>query len=124
MSAPSPHPFDFFDRLVWLDGRPLMSTIEPYRRAIFEVISARRVRLNVEVENLLMNAIIPPAAGEKAQTMVTIDPDNRQGALKQIGGSQSDDWNNLLANQTVQTLWLKNQTRKHATVNMVQLSTH
>jgi hypothetical protein len=26
------HPFDFFDRLVWLDGRPLMSTIEPYPR--------------------------------------------------------------------------------------------
>jgi hypothetical protein len=28
------HPFDFFDRLVWLDGRPLMSTIEPYRQKI------------------------------------------------------------------------------------------
>lgn len=31
-----PHPFDFFDHLVWLDGRPLMRTIEPYRRRIFE----------------------------------------------------------------------------------------
>jgi hypothetical protein len=30
----APHPFDFFDRLVWLDGRPLMSTIEPYRQKI------------------------------------------------------------------------------------------
>jgi len=31
----APHPFDFFAKLVWLDGRPLMSTIEPYRRQIF-----------------------------------------------------------------------------------------
>lgn len=31
-----PHPFAFFDQLVWLDGRPLMATIEAYRRKIFE----------------------------------------------------------------------------------------
>jgi phage terminase large subunit-like protein len=31
----APHPLDFFDRLVWLDGRPLLATIEPYRREIF-----------------------------------------------------------------------------------------
>src|SRR6476660_8932083 len=30
-----------------------------------------------------------------------------KGKLKQIGGSRSDDWNNILANQTVQALWLK-----------------
>jgi hypothetical protein len=30
----APHPFAFFGALVWLDGRPLMSTIEPYRQAI------------------------------------------------------------------------------------------
>ena len=30
----APHPFAFFDHLVWLDGRPLMETIEPYRRTI------------------------------------------------------------------------------------------
>jgi hypothetical protein len=34
----APHPFSFFERLVWLDGRPLMTTIEPYRRAIFEAV--------------------------------------------------------------------------------------
>jgi hypothetical protein len=28
------HPFDFFNHLVWLDGRALLDTIEPYRRAI------------------------------------------------------------------------------------------
>ena len=27
-------PLDFFAHLVWLDGRPLLDTIEPYRRAI------------------------------------------------------------------------------------------
>ena len=30
----APHPFQFFDRLVWLDGRPLMQTIEDYRRRL------------------------------------------------------------------------------------------
>lgn len=29
------HPLRFFERLVWLDGRPLLDTIEPYRRDIF-----------------------------------------------------------------------------------------
>lgn len=28
-------PLDFFSHLVWLDGRPLLDTIEPYRRTIF-----------------------------------------------------------------------------------------
>jgi hypothetical protein len=32
----APHPFTFFDALVWLDGRPLMDTVEPYRRDILE----------------------------------------------------------------------------------------
>ena len=31
----APHPFDFFSHLVWLDGRPLLDTIEPLRRKIF-----------------------------------------------------------------------------------------
>ncbi len=30
----SPDPLDFFGLLRWIDGRPLMDTIEPYRRAI------------------------------------------------------------------------------------------
>ncbi len=29
-----PDPLDFFSRMVWLDGRPLLETIEPYRRQI------------------------------------------------------------------------------------------
>ncbi len=31
----APHPLDFFDHLKWLDGRPLMKTIEPYRAKMF-----------------------------------------------------------------------------------------
>ena len=43
-----------------------------------------------------------------AKTVVADDPDDRKGRLKQVGGSQSDQWNNLLANQAVQSLWLRN----------------
>ena len=41
-------------------------------------------------------------------TVVADDPEDRKGQLKSIGGSQSDHWNNTLANQTVQALWVKN----------------
>jgi hypothetical protein len=44
----------------------------------------------------------------KPTAVVAVNPDAQKGAQKRIGGSQSDDWNNTLANQTVQTLWLKN----------------
>jgi hypothetical protein len=39
-SPPSgaPHPFDFFGALVWLDGRPLMDTIEQYRRDLLSSV--------------------------------------------------------------------------------------
>jgi phage terminase large subunit-like protein len=30
----APHPLTFFSHLVWLDGRPLLDTIEPYRQTI------------------------------------------------------------------------------------------
>jgi hypothetical protein len=30
----APHPLDFFGELVWIDGRPLLDTIEPYREQI------------------------------------------------------------------------------------------
>ena len=32
----APYPLDFFSKLVWLDKRPLMDTIEPYRRRHLE----------------------------------------------------------------------------------------
>jgi hypothetical protein len=40
-------------------------------------------------------------------TRVLYDPEAQKGTLKSIGGSQSDDWNDILANQTVQSLSLK-----------------
>jgi len=49
----------------------------------------------------------PAADGEKAKTVVVGDPDAVKATLKRIGGSQSDRWNFVLANQTIQTLWLK-----------------
>lgn len=41
-------------------------------------------------------------------TVVADDPEDRKGRLRDIGGSLSDHWNNMLANQAVQALWLKN----------------
>ncbi|HEY5306076.1 MAG TPA: hypothetical protein VIJ52_05335 [Pseudolabrys sp.] len=41
-------------------------------------------------------------------TMLADDPDDHKGRLKSIGGSQSDHFNNILANQASQALWLKN----------------
>jgi hypothetical protein len=48
-----------------------------------------------------------PATANTPTTVVAYDPDDLKGALKNIGGSKSDNGNNLLANQTVQTLWIK-----------------
>jgi hypothetical protein len=48
------------------------------------------------------------AANTEPKTIVADDPDDRKGRLKSIGGSQSDHWNNILANQAVQALWVKN----------------
>ena len=41
-------------------------------------------------------------------TVVANDPEDRKGTLKAIGGSQSDNWNNTLANQAARALWVKN----------------
>ena len=37
------------------------------------------------------------AAKAEPKTVVADDPDDRKGRLKNIGGSQSDHWNNILA---------------------------
>jgi hypothetical protein len=44
----------------------------------------------------------------KPKSVIANDPEDRKGRLKSIGGSQSDHWNNTLANQAVQVLWVKN----------------
>jgi hypothetical protein len=41
---------------------------------------------------------------QEAHEVVANDPEDLQGKLKRFGGSQSDNWNNLLANQAVSTL--------------------
>jgi hypothetical protein len=47
-------------------------------------------------------------AANPPKTVVADDPDDRKGRLKDLGGSQSDRWNNVLANQAMQALWVKN----------------
>ncbi len=48
----------------------------------------------------------------KPSTVVANDPADRKGRLRSIGGSQSDHWNNTLANQTVRALWVKNSSQE------------
>jgi hypothetical protein len=47
-----------------------------------------------------------------AVTVIAKDPAQQPGNLKIIGGSQSDAWNNLIANDTMRALWLKNSDEK------------
>ena len=48
------------------------------------------------------------ASGDReAATVVANDPNDLKGELKRIGGSQSDHWNNIIANQTIKSLWVK-----------------
>lgn len=44
----------------------------------------------------------------KVKTIKVGATDDREGRLKNIGGSQSDTWNHILANQAVGGLWTKN----------------
>lgn len=43
----------------------------------------------------------------KAEILTANDPEDCKGELKQLGGSQSDSWNKLLANQVMGALWVK-----------------
>ena len=46
-----------------------------------------------------------PKAPAKPNQGAVVTIGARKGALKDIGGSQSDDWNNTLVNQAVYSLW-------------------
>lgn len=46
------------------------------------------------------------AKGSEPTALIVKDPGKLNGALKIIGGSQSDHWNNTLANQVMQALWV------------------
>jgi hypothetical protein len=46
-------------------------------------------------------------AREKSERVIVAkEPAQQPGKLTLIGGSASDDWNNVLANQAIQTLWV------------------
>ena len=60
----------------------------------------------------MMSAKKTAAGRKKATTVVAGDPDDLKGTLKRIGGSRSDHWNNILANQAIEALWLKNSDEK------------
>jgi hypothetical protein len=51
-----------------------------------------------------MSAKNPVGDNEKATPVVA---DDWQETLKRIGGSQSDDWNHVLGDQALQSLWIK-----------------
>jgi len=50
------------------------------------------------------------AADKKPRKVVTAD--DLEGELKRIGGSQSDQWNNVLGNQAIQSLWTKHSSEE------------
>jgi hypothetical protein len=55
------------------------------------------------------------ATKKSAQPAVLeLDATNWRGKLKALGGSKNDDWNNIVANQAVSALWLKNSDTEEA----------
>lgn len=46
--------------------------------------------------------------GKEPMTVVSEQSEGRKGGLKRIGGSQSNHWNVVLANQVAQALWMEN----------------
>jgi hypothetical protein len=53
-----------------------------------------------------------PKKSVRSTVVEAHDPSSLPGKLKRLGGSKSDVWNNVLANQTIQTLWAKNSTQE------------
>ena len=58
------------------------------------------------------------AATKSGPTLTARDPALQEGRLQVIGGSKSDDWNNVIANETINTLWLKHSDDKARTRQM------
>jgi hypothetical protein len=50
----------------------------------------------------------PPSTANEPRRVAVLDKKKSEGKLKVIGGSQSDTWNQVLGNQTMQALWMKN----------------
>jgi hypothetical protein len=49
-----------------------------------------------------------PSDDDKPAVCFVHRPEDLRGTLKQLGGSQSDQWNTILANQALNSLWTKN----------------
>ncbi len=49
-----------------------------------------------------------PSTANEQRRVAVVDKQKSEGKLKMIGGSQSDTWNQMLGNQTMQALWMKN----------------
>jgi hypothetical protein len=67
---------------------------------------ASEARDNLRAKRANWTPQMTAATKPKERTVVADDPDDRKGRLKLIGGSDSDKWNNVLTNSTMQTLWL------------------
>lgn len=52
------------------------------------------------------------ASRKKPCTLVVQEPEKSPGELKRIGGSRSDDWNNILILQAVDALWVNNSSEE------------
>jgi hypothetical protein len=50
----------------------------------------------------------PSQRSRPPKSYTTSRDTTRDGALMALGGSQSDDWNTLLANEALRTLWIEN----------------
>jgi hypothetical protein len=49
----------------------------------------------------------PDSVGDDNEKATTVVADDWEETLKHIGGSQSDDWNHVLGNQALQSLWVE-----------------
>jgi hypothetical protein len=81
--------------------RPIAEATAEDRRGGFQSNEVRS-QLNERKEECQENQALD--GGRRPSTVVADDPADRQGRLQSIGGSQSDHWNNALANQTLQAV--------------------
>lgn len=60
----------------------------------------------------------PKIIDSKPTPVDAYDPEDRKGLLKALGGSQSDCWNDTLANQTAHSLWLTNVSAEQRNIRL------
>ena len=75
------------------------------RRNVYEGDATARHRGEAGGWGRVMSKKKPAPRSEKALRFVG-NPEALKPILKQLGGSQADDWNNILTNQALNSLWL------------------